>query len=105
MKQPTYSQMERTRACAWKASTATIPPAAKLPGTWSRGPGSASYDFCLPIEHAALSLLPEVREQALALFSELDITWHRARHHLLSSQVQCVNALGQMVDDPARVIL
>ena len=45
---------------------------------------------------------------ALALFSELGIPWHAGvgngpSNHLLSSQVQCVNALGQMVTDPSRL--
>ena len=68
-----------------------------------------SYDFCLPPEYAAYSLLPEVREHALALFAELGVPWHAGigggpSNHLLSSQVQCVNALGQMVADPDRIV-
>ena len=58
-------------------------------------------------EHAALSLLPEVRVSALELFVSWGC-WHGSvaggpSNHLLSSQVQCVNALGQMVNDPARL--
>ena len=53
-------------------------------------------------------MLPEVRDAALALFAELGIPWHAGidggpGNHLLSSQVQCVNALGPMVSDPSRV--
>jgi hypothetical protein len=56
-----------------------------------------------------MSLLPEVREMALALFVELGIPWHAGAgdgpsNHLLSSQVQCVNALGLMVSDPERIM-
>lgn len=45
---------------------------------------------------------------ALALFTDLGIPWHAGigcgpSNHLLSSQVQCVNALGQMVNDAARL--
>ncbi len=66
------------------------------------------YDFCLPAEYAACSLLPEVRAMALSLFTELGIPWHAGvgdgpSNHLLDSQVQCVNALGQMVRDPDRL--
>lgn len=71
-----------------------------------RGP---KYDYCLPVEFAALSLLPEVREPVLELFAELGIPWHAGvgsgpSKHLLSSQVQCMNALGQMVGDPDRMV-
>lgn len=45
----------------------------------------------------------------MALFTELGIPWHAGidggpSSHLLSSQVQCVNALGQMVRDPERLV-
>jgi hypothetical protein len=104
----TYTEQQRAQATAWKSFTSTLPPAARHPAPYvdktgaSRGP---AYDFCLLREHAALSLLPEVREAALELFAELGIPWHAGvdggpSNHLLSSQVQCVNALGQMVHDP-----
>jgi hypothetical protein len=109
----TYTEQQRAQATTWKSFTGTLPPAAKHPAPYvdkigaDRGP---AYDFCLPREHAALSLLPEVREPALALFAELGIPWHAGvdggpSNHLLSSQVQCVNALGQMVHDPERLRL
>jgi hypothetical protein len=71
--------------------------------------GKVAYDFCLPLPYADLSLLPEVRHQALGLFLKSGIQWHAGvgigpSNHLLDSQVQCVNALGQMVHDPARLI-
>ena len=104
MRAGTFAIGERARAIAWKESTATLPPAARAPGQYD----GRAYPFCLPGEYATLSLLPEVRERALALFAELGIPWHGGRthpsNHLLSSQVQCVNALGQMVDDPARIV-
>jgi len=60
------------------------------------------------VEHAALTLLPKVRQPALQLFADEAVQWHAATpagpgNHLLSSQVQCVNALGQMVEDPTRL--
>src|SRR4051812_4036471 len=108
----TYSQNEKARAAAWKTSTTTLPEAAKAPAPYVSKTGTArgpAYDFCVPREFAALSLLPEVREPALALFAGLEIPWHAGieggpSNHLLSSQVQCVNALGQMVSDPGRVV-
>ena len=103
-----YSKHEKARATAWKRSTRVLPDEAKSPSPYVTKDGTAHgppYDFCLPAEHAALSLLPEVRGEALALFADLGIPWHAAvdggpSNHLLSSQVQCVNALGQMVTDP-----
>lgn len=104
-----YTLRERQRAIAWKYSSAVVPAEARLPARYINKDGVAAgapYDFCLPAEYAALSLLSEVREMALALFSELGIPWHAGvgdgpSNHLLSSQVQCVNALGQMVTDPS----
>jgi hypothetical protein len=105
--------MERARAGAWKARTATLPDAAKQPAPYVvRRDGStdtARYDFCLPAEFADCTLLPEARPSALALFAELGIPWHASVHggpgnNLLSSQVQCVNALAQMMHDPSRLV-
>jgi len=109
---PNFVAVERDRANAWKQATPTLPSEAKNAARYVgktgfvRGP---AYEFCLPAEFAALSLLPEVREPALALFAELGIPWHAGvgsgpSNHLLSSQVQCVNALGQMVAAPDRIV-
>jgi hypothetical protein len=108
----TYSSGERQRASAWKQTTSALPDEARLPAQYVKKSGEAkgpAYSFCLPSQHAALTLLPEVRDEALALFVELGIPWHAGvaggpSNHLLSSQVQCVNALGQMVTDPARIV-
>src|SRR5688500_8248196 len=108
----TFITAERSRASAWKQATDTLPAEAKWPAPYVGKDGSAdgrTYEFCLPVEHAARNLLPEVLESALALFSELKVPWHAGisggpSNHLLSSQVQCVNALGQMVDDPERIV-
>jgi hypothetical protein len=108
----TYEQQEKSRAAEWKSRSTTIPPEAKSAAPYYGKDGvvgSRSYDFCLPAEHAALSLLPEVRDLALELFTELGIPWHAGTpagpsNHLLSSQVQCANALTQMVRDPGRII-
>ncbi len=71
----------------------------------ARGP---AYDFCVPARLAAYNLLPEVRDDVVGLFAELGIPWHAGvdggpGYHLLSSQVQCANALTAMVHDPARL--
>ncbi len=105
-RRPSYSAQERRRAAAWKQTSPTLPAAAREPATY-RGAGP-THSFCLPAPYASLSLLPEVRGSALALFREVRIPWHAGTtvgpsNHLLSSQVQCVNALGQMVADPRRI--
>lgn len=107
----TYTEQERARAAAWKRRTATVGPEAKRSAPYVGKDGRAdgqAYEFCLPAEAAALNLLPDVRSTALTLFAELGIPWHSGvgdgpSNHLLSSQVQCVNALGSMVADPARI--
>jgi hypothetical protein len=108
----TFIATERARAVAWKQATTTLPAEARAAAPYVDKDGSNGgrlYDFCLPVGYAALSLLPEVREQAAALFAELGVPWHAGidggpSNHLLSSQVQCVNAMGQMVADPDRIV-
>lgn len=66
-----YNIGEKFRAVSWNRSTSTLRDSAKeaAPYVGKEGkPGRKPYDFCLLPEHAALSLLPEVRESALALF-------------------------------------
>ncbi|CAA9244469.1 MAG: hypothetical protein AVDCRST_MAG20-1898 [uncultured Acidimicrobiales bacterium] len=112
MKAPSFRDAERAHAAAWKQRTGTLTDEARLPAPY-RDKGTedlrAPYDFCLPAQHAERSLLPEVRQIALDLFAELRISWHDGSggapsNHLLSSQVQCVNALGQMVVEPDRLV-
>lgn len=103
---------ERRRAARWKALTATLPEEARAPGRYVGKDGRAEgppLPFCLPAEHAHLNLLPEVRQDVLQLFAELEVPWHASvcggpSNHLLSSQVQCANALGQMVHDPQHLL-
>lgn len=103
-----YVDAARAAAEKWKVTSPTIAPDARRPGHYRATPGSAVYGFCLPREHAGLNLLPEVRDLVRAHFREHSISWHASvdggpTTHLLSSQVQCVNALGQMIRDPARI--
>lgn len=88
-------------AVAWKATTTSLPREAKKPGRYGKG----TYDFCLPTPWARHNLLLEAREIAVDRFTAADVRWHRELqygpcNHLLSSQVQCVNALAPFVDDP-----
>lgn len=107
-----YVRMRRLQADRWKQRTTTLPQSAKAPAAYVDKDGrlsAAAYPFCLPPQFAVLNLLPEVREKALQLFADLAIPWHAGvgsgpSNHLLSSQVQCVNALTLMVDDPDRIV-
>ena len=108
----TYSETQKRGAIAWKHTTAELHAEAKQPAPYINKDGLALGEpvgHCLPAEHASLNLLLEVRQMVLDLFAELAIPWHAGigagpGNHLLSSQVQCANALGQMVTDPERIV-
>ena len=101
-----FVRQERDRAVAWKMTTPTLPDVARRPAAYIGKNGAATtgpLPFCLPAEHAKLNMLPEVRDQALDIFADRHIQWHAGvaggpSNHLLSSQVQCANALTGMVD-------
>ena len=96
-------------AILWKAATETLPDAALADAPYIRdGRPQGSYPVCLPSESAEHNLLPDVRAAAIELFAAEGIQWHAAinsgpTNHLLSSQVQCVNALAPGLKDPAFV--
>jgi hypothetical protein len=106
-----FAKTQREQATRWKLSSPTLTEAARADAPYvgkSGSPGRTDYPFCLPVDEAAANLLPEIRQQALAVFDELGIPWHAGinggpTNHLLSSQVQCVNALAAMMTDPARI--
>ena len=103
---------EEAKAISWKLRTAALPERARVPARWVGHDGrehGGAREVRLPAGAAEFNLLPDVREPAIALFRELGIPWHCGvsngpGNHLLSSQVQCVNALGRMVADPSRII-
>lgn len=105
-----YAAMTNQSLAKWKAATSTLPDEARSPGTVRNRAGQeVEVDYCLPKEFAEHNLLPEVRQLALELFKQLGITWHqgvggRPSPHQRSSQVQCVNAFGQMMNEPKRII-
>ena len=106
MRTTTYAGRARAAASAWKA--AALPPETHALASYSARPGGPTYPFCLPLEHAQLTLLPEAAGAA-EFFAERGIHWHQGvaggpGNHLLSSQVQCVNALFPMVADPALIV-
>lgn len=104
-----YVTSTNARALEWKLTTTALTAGAKEPGRVpSRSGQPVEVGYALPREHAVENLLPEVRKRALELFASNSIAWHQGvgggpTNHLRSSQVQCVNALGQMVDDPTRI--
>lgn len=105
-----FKASQEALAADWKARTTCLPEEAKVSAPYvdQRGRARGDYPFCLPREFAAHNLLPEFRDPAIRLFAELGIPWHAGidggpSNHLLSSQVQCVNALFPMVTDPQRI--
>jgi hypothetical protein len=113
-RQGNMSYLVEQRLCArsWKVHTNALPVAAQLPAEYVDKNGLTDghlREYCLPPGLATHNLLPDVRDRALALFSELGIPWHAGidpgpSNHLLSSQVQCANALTLMVTDPSRIV-
>jgi hypothetical protein len=104
-----FARAANERAIQWKQSTSVLPDEARAPGQVRGRSGEAvAVDYALPREYAAHNLLPEVRAAALDLFDRHQIAWHQSidggpTNHLRSSQVQCVNALGQMMSDADRI--
>jgi hypothetical protein len=105
-----YATEENKRQIDWLRTSTSLPPEARVGGTYRDRDGKphGPLPLFLPSELAAHNLLPGVRGCALALFAELGIPWHDGvdggpSNHLRDSQVQCVNALFRMVDEPQRI--
>src|SRR4051794_25683265 len=100
-----FVERARRHASAWKAHTPTFPEGARGPAAYLRnGRPQGMYAFCLPAPYAAYNLLPDARETALREFAQQQIAWHAQTtvgptNPLLSSQVQCVNALEPLAHD------
>lgn len=110
MKVDDYVLRQRALATAWKERAPGLPAPARKPAPWinQNGQPRGLYDHCLPPEFANANLLGD-SQGAINLFLELGIAWHCGigqgpGNNLLSSQVQCVNALMAMVGDPQRII-
>ncbi len=106
MSADSYANRQNAVQIAWKQRSGTLPDDARQDGIYPRF--DRSFPYCLPPQHAALNLLPDVRHGADALFEELGIPWHDSvgggpSNHLRDSQVQCVNALFPMIADPPRI--
>ena len=105
----------------WKRVTQTLPAEARENGpyfrSWRRGEQvtwqeTGSYPHCLPRRFAAHNLLDGVRSEALARFDQFGIAWHDGTPgtglrgdtgpttNLLSSQVQCINSLLSLEQQP-----
>lgn len=105
-----YASEQQALAAAWKKRTPALWSPARQPAPWINQDGTpvGAYAHCLPSEFADANLLPG-NQEAIELFLELGIPWHCGigdgpGNNLLSSQVQCVNALMQMVNDPERIV-
>ena len=86
----------------WKRTTEALPDEARGIGLFGK---TRETDLCLPQGHAAFNLLEPLCSLMIQRFTHAGIPWHgggpeRPGNHLLSSQIQCVNALGPFIDDP-----
>ena len=97
-----FEDRARVQAVSWKATTPLLPELARQPGRYEDRPGL--LDYVLPDEYRYLNLLPEARDIAESRFAAAGIRWHGdgrgPNPHLLSSQVQCLNALAPLVARP-----
>jgi hypothetical protein len=97
-----FVSRQQASAAAWKASSPLPTEEARVAAPYEAG--KARYPFVLPGEHCWLNLLPEARDVARTRFAAAAIRWHSGGNspssHLLSSQIQCVNALAPFVQDP-----
>jgi len=110
MKKTEFKAKHEALAASWKQRSTTLVDEARVSAPWINQDGQprGRYHHCLPAEYAAHNLLPHVRRGAIDLFLELEIPWHAGIHdgpgnNLLSSQVQCVNALFPMVSEPHKI--
>lgn len=85
----TFSKQQRLAQAAFRARSNTFSDAGRQAGQ-HRG---RAYPFLLAPEAWQENLYPGVRDLAPAYFAERGIVWHQMRHHLLSSQVCCINFL------------
>jgi len=110
MKKTEFKAEHEALAAAWKKRSTTLTDEARVSAPWINQDGQprGRYHHCLPAGYAEHNLLPHVRRGAIDLFLELGIPWHAGigdgpGNNLLSSQVQCVNALFPMVTEPRRI--
>ena len=110
MRKTEFKAKHEALAAAWKQRSTTLTDEARVSAPWINQDGQprGRYHHCLPAEYAEHNLLPNVRSGAIDLFLELEIPWHAGIHdgpgnNLLSSQVQCVNALFPMISEPHKI--
>jgi hypothetical protein len=102
-----FKARARRAAIAWKSVTPVLTEAARADGQY-RG-GGPMRAVCLPAALAVENLLPEARANALEIYGAIDARWHHGvgtgpSNHLLSSQMQCANALAPMADRAELVV-
>jgi len=95
-----WAQRAVTAATTWKRDVLGV----EQDGTYGKG---TPLSYVLPAERAGLNLLPEA-SGAPAWFAARGRSWHRGTaagptNNLVSSQVQCVNALFAMRSDEQRL--
>ncbi len=95
-KQTSFEAQERRTQSAFRARSETFSTVGREEGEF-RG---RRYPFIIPADHWVENLHPSLRPTAPRYFAQHKIVWHRMRHHLLSSQVSCVNFLMPLAGRP-----
>lgn len=94
-----FAAEARRFAVAWKIQTDLLPLEATFPAPYGERP--ELLPFVLPAEYRWLNLLPDARDVTRSRFAAAGIHWHGDENgpnrHLLSSQVQRLNALAPLV--------
>jgi hypothetical protein len=92
-----YKSRELARQKAFLANYPGFSQGARKAGGMLAG---KKRDFVLPKSVAAENLFAGLRDDTENYFSRNKISWHRARAHLLSSQVCCLNFLASFATRP-----
>jgi hypothetical protein len=84
-----FAKSERDRQEAFRAKSGSFPESGIEQGLL----GGRSYPFMLPASSWNENLFKEIRSQSEDYFRKRNISWHRFKAHLLSSQICCLNFL------------
>lgn len=91
-----FLKQEAVRQAAFKQQSPYFSQGARADGLY----GKRTYPFCLPADFKQENLFEGIRQPSIDFFTKYGIVWHRAVHHLCSSQICCLNFLFPFYDQP-----
>lgn len=89
MSEVNFVSEQRALQMEFRQRSDTFTDGGKLPGRI----GKLNYPFAIDPTLWIENLYPPIRDECDAYFKTAEITWHRMRSHLLSSQICCLNFL------------